>query len=100
MFAGMTLACLIGIGLGMLGLTIRRRVSPWLSLSQRVRARMPSLRKPASREMISASVKLCETEVCFLHIQLTGTSVLLPKIHKTPPEVDFESSRSSAKSES
>ena len=36
----------------------------------------------------------------FLHIQLTGTNVLLPKIHKTPPEVDFESSRSPAKSES
>ena len=29
-----------------------------------------------------------------------GTNVLLTKIHKTPPEVDFESSRSPAKSES
>ena len=28
------------------------------------------MRKPASREMISASAELCETEVCFLHIQL------------------------------
>ena len=50
--------------------------------------------------MISASVELCETEVCFLHIQLTGTNVRLPKMHKTPPDVDFESSRSPAKSES
>ena len=58
------------------------------------------MRNPASREMISDSVELCETEVCFLHIQLTGTNVLLPKIYKTPPEVDFESSRSPAKSES
>ena len=48
----------------------------------------------------SDSVELCETEVCFLHIQLTGTKVRLPKIRKTPPEVDFESSRSPAKSES
>ena len=34
-----------------------------------------ALREPASREMISASVGLCETEVCFLHIQLIGTNV-------------------------
>ena len=30
---------------------------------------------PASKEMISDSVELCETEVCFLHIKLIGTSV-------------------------
>ena len=35
--------------------------------------------------MISASVELCETEICFLHIQLSGTNMLLPKMHKTPP---------------
>ena len=58
------------------------------------------MRNRASREMISDSVELCEKEVCFLHFQLTGTNVLLPNIHKTPPEVDFESSRSPAKSES
>ena len=40
--------------------------------------------------MTSDSVELCEIKVCFLHIQLTKTNVLLPKIHKTPPEVDFE----------
>ena len=45
---------------------------PWVVQSCSVR---PSMRKPASREMISASVELCETEVCFLHIQLTGTNV-------------------------
>ena len=28
--------------------------------------------------MISDSVELCETEVCFLHIQLVGTNVWLP----------------------
>ena len=30
---------------------------------------------PASKEMISDSVELCETEVCFLHIELIGTNV-------------------------
>ena len=71
-----------------------------LTKSQRSRAGIPSMRKPASREITSASVELCETEVCFLHIQLVGTNVWRPKIHKTPPDVDFESSRSPAKSES
>ena len=44
---------------------------------------LPSIRrKRASREIISASVELLETEVCFLHIQLIGTNVWLPKMHK------------------
>ena len=30
-------------------------------------AGIPSMHKPASREIISASAELCETEVCFLH---------------------------------
>ena len=50
--------------------------------------------------MISDSVELCENEVCFLHIQLIRTNVWLPKMHSVPPDVDFESSRSPAKSES
>ena len=36
---------------------------------------IPSNLNPASKEMISDSVELCETEVCFLHIQLIGTNV-------------------------
>ena len=60
----------------------------------------PSIRKPASSENISDSVELCDTAVCFLHLQLIGTNVLLPNMHKTPPDVDLESSRSSAQSES
>ena len=47
--------------------------------------------------MISDSVELCETEVCYSHIQLIGTNVWLPKTHNVLPEVDFESSRSLAK---
>ena len=57
--------------------------------SQRSSAGMPSMRKRASREIISDSVELCETEVCFLHIQLIGTNVWLPKMHLIPPDVDF-----------
>ena len=71
-----------------------------ITMSHISRASNPSMRKPASREIISDSVELCETEVCFLHIQLMVTNVRLPKIHRTPPEVDFEPSRSLAKSES
>ena len=54
------------------------------------------MRNPASNEMISDSVELWDTDVCFLRVQLMGTNVRLPKIHKTLPEVDFESSRSRA----
>ena len=64
---------------------------------ERVRAGMPSIRNPASRDIISASVELCGTEGCFLDIQLIATYV---EMHRTPPDVDFESSRSPAKSES
>ena len=63
-------------------------------------AGIPANLNPASKEMISDSVELCETDVCFLHIQLIGTNVWLPKTHIVPPDVDFESSRSPAKSES
>ena len=68
--------------------------------SHKSRAGIPSNLNPTSKEMISDSIELCETEVWFLHIQLFGTNVWLPKTHNVPPEVDFESSRSPAKSES
>ena len=48
------------------------------------------MRNPASEDMISDSVELWDTDVCFLHFQLMGTNVRLPKMHKTPPEVDFD----------
>ena len=68
--------------------------------SHNSRANKPSNLNPVSKEMISDSVELWETAVCFLHIQLFGTNVWLPNMHNVPPEVDFESSRSPAKSES
>ena len=90
--------------------------SPWASLaclsvsfverntsitaSQRSRASNPSMRNPASKEIISDAVELWDSDVCFLHIQLMGTNVWLPKTHNVRPEVDFESSRSPTKSES
>ena len=43
---------------------------------------------PASKEMISDSVEMCETEVCFLHSQLIGTNVWLPKTQNVPSD-DF-----------
>ena len=63
---------------------------------QKSSASKPSIRKPASNDMISDSVELWDTDVCFLHIQLFGANVRLPKMHKTPPDA----SRSPAKSES
>ena len=68
--------------------------------SHNSRAGKPSNFSPVSKEMISDSVELWETDVCFLHIQLIRTNVWLPKTHNVPPEVDFESSRSPAKSDS
>ena len=78
-------------------------VFPWGTStirSHNSRAGKPSNLSPVSREIISDSVELCETEVGFLHIQLIGTHVWLPKTHNVPPDIDFESSRSPAKSES
>ena len=68
--------------------------------SHNSRAGKPSSLNPVSREIISDSVELWETDVCFLHIHLIGRSVRLPKIREIHPEVDSESSRSPAKSES
>ena len=71
-----------------------------ISKSQGSRTGIPSIRKPVSTEIISASVELCDTHVCFLHIQLIGTNVWLPNTHNVPPEVAFESFRFRAVSKS
>ena len=91
MFVGMTLVRLSGMVFCMFDLTIANGLprstllgpsvlfvserNTSITKTQRVRAGIPSMRKPASKEMISASVELCETEVGFLHSQLTGTNV-------------------------
>ena len=64
--------------------------------SQRSRAGIPSTRRPASWENISASAEQCGL---FLE-HPTYSNVWLPNVHESPPDVDFESSRSPAKSES
>ena len=51
-----------------------------ITTSHKSRAGIPSTRKPASNEIISDSVELCDTDVCFLHIQLMGTHVPLPTL--------------------
>ena len=65
-----------------------------ISQTRKSSAGTPSMR------MTSDSVQLCDTAVCFLHIQLLGTKVRLPKMHTIPPYVDLESLTSLAKSES
>ena len=51
----------------------------WFNVNLRSRTRNPSIRSPASKEITSKFVELCETEVRLLHIQLVGTNVLLAK---------------------
>ena len=57
-------------------------VFPWKTVtirSHNSRAGKPSNLSPVSKEMISDSVELCETAVCFLHIQQIGTKEWLQK---------------------
>ena len=61
---------------------------------------IPSIRRPASSEIMSASVLLCGIAVRFLYDHEIGTNGGLPKMHSTPPDVDFESVRSPAMSAS
>ena len=52
-----------------------------VTISQRSRAGIPSMCKPASKETHSDSVVLLDTGIGFLHIDLMGTNVRLPKTH-------------------
>ena len=49
-----------------------------------VRRYHPTSINPASKEMISDSVELCETEVCVLHMQLIGTKRLTSEKYTRP----------------
>ena len=69
-----------------------------MTVYHKLNARIPSIRRLAFNEISSASVLLCATAVCFLHDHEIGTSVRLPNVHLTPPDVDLESTRSPAKS--
>ena len=60
-----------------------------ITISHSSTAGTPSMRKPASDAITSDSVELCETEACFLHVQLLGTNVRLPKYTKNPRSTNF-----------
>ena len=57
---------------------------------QRSKAGIPSIRRPACREIISASVEQWETYVCFLQNQLNGTNVRLPKCTRVRPLLSLQ----------
>ena len=56
----------------------------FFATSHKSTAENSSIRSPVPNEMISDSVELWDADVCFLHNQLMGTNVRLPKIHKIP----------------
>ena len=71
-----------------------------MTVLHKLNVRIPSIRRPASNEIISASVLLCDTAVCFLYDDEIGTNVELPNKHNNPPHVDLESAMSPVKSAS
>ena len=93
---------LLLLGANMVGSdsVVRWTVTPRLLRHKRSRANIPSVCNPASRKMISDSVELCDTELCFLRIQLTVKQCSTSEDTQDTPEIDFESSRPPAKSQS
>ena len=79
--------CKVGRFLLAIGCNISIRVSHQLS------AGIPSIRKPGSGDTISDSVLPWDTAVRFLLTHEIGPNVCVPKMHKTPPDVDLESER-------
>ena len=61
-----------------------------MTVSHKLSTAIPSTRRPAFIENISASVLLCETDVSYLHDHEIGTRVWLPDVHTCPPDVDLE----------
>ena len=52
-----------------------------MTVFNQLNAEIPSIRRLASNETISASVLPCETAVCFLRDNEIGTDVWLPNMH-------------------
>ena len=69
---------------GVLVLFVERNTS--ITTSHKSTTKNPSICSPASNEIISDSVELWDTDVCFLHIQRMVTNARLPKKHKNPPK--------------
>ena len=110
MFVGTTLVCLHWMRLCMFDLVACNGLPRSFSLgclilleaewntsiikSQRVRAGIPSMRKPASREIISTSVQLCETDVCFLHrLRSSGSSSASARLRGAPRDDHLSATR-------
>ena len=65
----------------------------FITRSHNSRAAIPSILNAASSDIISASVELCATAPCFLHIHERNTKVLGPIRHNTARLVDLLSSK-------
>ena len=56
-----------------LGFQLTRKVIPWLDWQEvltnqsQYPTNIPSILKPLSNDITSASVQLCDTDICFLH---------------------------------
>ena len=105
MFVGMTLVCLIGMGLCMFGSTTADGFPRGFQLGPAVRfgAELQSRNSREWEREYRPCVNLHREKLFPLLwscVQLIGTNVWIPKMHRAPPDVDFESSRSPAKSES
>ena len=72
---------------GVLVLFVEHNTS--ITTSHKSSASDPSIRSPVSNEIISDSVELWDTDVCFLHIDMIGTYVPLLKLDATLPRSRF-----------
>ena len=72
----------------------QKTLSMWF---HKLSAGIASIRNPASRAIISASVELCETAPCFLQSQVIGQKVFGPANTRKAPVVLLESFKSPAK---
>ena len=58
-----------------------------ITMSHKLSAEIPSSLRPASDEIVFASVLLCDTAVCFLQVQRIGTNGWIPEMHSVPSDV-------------
>ena len=85
-------SCLAQVSLGQFVLSLAVlfvECNTSITMSQGSRAGKPSMRNPASNEMISNSVKLLDTDVRFLQIQLTVTKCSASKDTEDSPRGRF-----------
>ena len=71
-----------------------------ITISHNVNAKNPSILRPMSNDITSASVLLYDTAVCFLHVHENGYKWMINKHTEHSPGVEFDSAKSPPKSES